>query len=126
MSNTVCITEEISKITWEWMKLTENISQGRATETGLTSYLIYKMSQSTGYNKLLTFDNTKYSTKEKVTGADFYLALPRSNEKYLVQAKRMYNKKSKPDILENTYDQFDHKITFNNNSIFQFQILIDY
>ena len=125
------IVENISVEIWKWMYRAQKIPHGTAQETGLTSYLLYKIED--GYNSssikntafILTFQNTH--VPEKVSGADFLFLLYCSQcgfqRLHLVQAKKLYNNgRTLNSPCANRYNAFNHIV----NGKQQWSVLTNY
>lgn len=111
------IVENISVEIWKWMYRAQTIHHGTAQETGLTSYLLYKIVDSCNSSSIkntaliLTFQNT--GDPEKVSGADFLFLLHCSQcgfqRLHLVQAKKLYNnRQTNISPCGNRYKAFNH------------------
>ncbi len=129
--NAINMSEHLSKLVWDWIKTTHKIPHAMATETGITSYLMYGLSHCDEFGKtdFFFFDDTK--RPEKITGADFFLVIRglSTTQQYLIQAKRMYRPKNIsriPNIIKNKYGAFKHKVTQHGLSMEQFSIFLNY
>lgn len=114
------VSENMSKLFWDWMKKTDTIPHARATEPGMTSFLMYNLSNINNVARVLSFRNT--GVKEAQSGADFYLVYQDNGitHKLLVQAKKLTTSATQR-LLPKRYSSFSHRI--NKTGPYQYCVL---